>query len=74
MQLQRLQVQLILDDSEDGGINRFYIETNEDTDYYDHMCEEIVNIIPMVPFDVDCDGYPSRQAEAAALSKCAAAN
>jgi hypothetical protein len=51
-----------------------YLISDSTDPSYDHMCEEIGKNLPEVPYDVECGGYPSRQAEAAALYKISVIN
>ena len=51
-----------------------FIETNISTSKYRDLCIKIVEALPEINLDVDCDGIQSRQVELFSLYKCLVAN
>lgn len=49
--------------------NRYYLDSDDSSPNFTKTCDLIVNSIPEVPFDLECDGYLSRQKEASCLYK-----
>jgi hypothetical protein len=55
-------------------IEKLYLFSDNKLPGFELMCEEIVNCLPEVTFDLECGGYASRQSEAASLYKIAVVN
>lgn len=60
----------ILDDED----NKYYLDSDDTSPSFTEMCDLIVKRLPDLPFDLECSGYASRQAESANLFKCLVIN
>ena len=57
------------------GVNeKLYLFSDEKLPKFEEMCEEVVKKLPDVTYDLECGGYPTRQAEAGAIYKVAVIN
>jgi hypothetical protein len=68
------QLYVTVCDPETGEKHKLYITSDKNDPDYEKVIEEIGRNLPEVPYDLDCGGYPSRQAEATALYKVSIIN
>lgn len=53
---------------------KLYLYSDNKLPKFENMCEEVVNCLPDITFDLECGGYASRQSEASSLYKIAVVN
>lgn len=70
------QVYILVDNGEEGNpsSSRLYLDSDSRSAHYASMCNDVIDSLPPVSFDIECGGYPSRQSEAAAIYKVAVIN
>lgn len=63
------QIYIEVKNDDDDRIEKLYIISEKSNPSFDVMCERICESLPEITYDLECDGYPSRQCEAASLYK-----